>query len=271
MITNPFIKNKPKGVYFVRVVDVKLHSNFQSLFPINKKVRDSIAESIRKDGFNKDYPLVIWKEKGYLIDGHTRLAASKVIGIKKLPVIYKSFDSTKDATDFALSLQFNRRNLKDADLFSFVLTMDIEHLPGPGRKQERLAKVCNISVTKAMRLLKVKNESSDLQKKQILDANLSINSVYNKLNKRRAHLNSRKKSTSNSITINCDSIQSKLKDWLSSNTVSGTNNSVNLIKVQAVLEVLPSSSFKSSVIKQMAEVEDKYSRRQVYGRQEAGE
>ena len=153
--------------------------------------------------------------------------------------------------------------------------MDIEHLPGPGRKQERLAKVCNISITKAMRLLKVRNESSDLQKKQILDANLSINSVYNKLNRKRAQVNSRKKSTLKSIdktiTINCESLHAKLKDWLSTDTDSDTNNSVNLIKVQAVLEVLPSCNFKSSFIKQMADAEDNYSRSQVYGRQKAGE
>ena len=181
---------------YIRTSDIKLHKDFQSLFPINPTVRDAIAASIRKNGFDENHPIVVWEEQGYLIDGHTRLAASKLVGQKNLPAIYKSFTNIEAAIEYARRLQFDRRNLTDPDLFAYVLRIDTDNLPGTGRKQERLARLCNISVTKAMRFLKVARDGTRLQKSKVLDGSLSINKVYGVLPKR-VHVNPKRSETTN--------------------------------------------------------------------------
>lgn len=254
---NPFIINKPKpeGVTSIPIKNVQTHRDFESIFPINRKVRDSITQSIRKEGFNEDFPLVIWKEENILIDGHTRLSAAKRAFLKKVPVIYKSFLTKQEAIDYALSLQFNRRNLSDADLLSFILTLDTENLPGSGRKQERLAKVCNISVTKAMRILKVKRDAPSHLKSHILDGTSSINSVYNKINKSRVQMNSRKKKGHKNqpkvLQIDIVLLEKKFDDWIGLFNDSNGTDLLYIQKVEAILEILPEGKFKSSLTKQL--------------------
>jgi ParB family chromosome partitioning protein len=256
---NPFIRKKgtPEGVTSIPIKEVQTHRDFESLFPINKKVRDSIAQSIRKEGFNEDFPLIIWAEENILIDGHTRLSAAKRAILKKVPVTYKSFPSKQDAINFAVSLQMNRRNLTDADLFSFILTLDTEDLPGSGRKQDKLARVANISVTKAMRILKVKKDAPNHLKAQILEGSSSINSIYNKINNNKAQMNSRKKKSpkkpSQSLTIDPGFLEDKVDEWLSVFKDSDGTDISSIQKVEAVLEILPAGKFKSSLTMKLPE------------------
>jgi hypothetical protein len=255
----PFIrkKQKPEGVTSISIKDVQTHPDFESLFPINKTVRDSIANSIRKEGFNQDYPLVIWKEQNCLLDGHTRLSAAKRAIIKKVPVIFRSFSNKQEAIDYALSLQFNRRNLSDADLLSFILTLNTEDLPGTGRKQERLAKVCNISGTKAMRILKVKRDAPPHLMSKIIDGTLSINSVYNKINRSRDQMNSRKnkaqKKQPQYLQIETRLLEQKVEDWLALFKDSHGTDLVYIQKVEAVLEILAEGTFKSSLSQKLSD------------------
>lgn len=249
----PFSRKKPKpdGVTIIPIKDVQTHKDFEALFPINQKVRDSITNSIRKDGFNEDFPLVIWKEQNCLLDGHTRLSAAKRAIIKKVPVIYRSFTTKQEAIDYAVSLQFNRRNLSDADLLAFVLTLDTEDLPGTGRKQERLAKVCNISGTKAMRLLKVKRDAPPRLMSKIIDGTLSINSVYNKINKTRDQVNSRKKKAQKKqpqlMQIDTGLLEGKVDEWLELFKDSNGTDLVYIQNVEAILEVLPEGNYRTSL------------------------
>ena len=250
---NPFTRKKgtPEGVTYIPLKEVQTHRDFESLFPINKKVRDSIAQSIRKEGFSEDFPLIIWTEENILIDGHTRLSAAKRAILKKVPVTYKSFPSKQEAIDFAVSLQMNRRNLTDADLFSFVLTLDTDVLPGSGRKQDKLARVANISVTKAMRILKVKKDAPNHLKNQILEGSSSINSIYNKINKNKGQMNSRKKKLPKkqpqSLSIDPGLLEEKVDEWLSVFKVSNGTDIRSIQKVEAVMEILPEGKFKSSL------------------------
>lgn len=250
---NPFTRKKgtPEGVTYIPIKEVQTHRDFEALFPINKKVRDSIAQSICKEGFNEDFPLIIWKEENILIDGHTRLSAAKRAILKKVPVSYKSFSSKQEAIDYAHSLQFNRRNLTDADLFSFVLSLDTDNLPGSGRKQDKLARVANISVTKAMRIIKVKKDAPNHLKDQILKGSSSINSIYNKINKNKGQVNSRKKKSpkkpSQSLTLDPGFLEDKVDEWLSVFKDSDGTDISSIQKVEAVLEILPEGKFKSSL------------------------
>ncbi|MDA3822191.1 MAG: hypothetical protein PF450_06215, partial [Bacteroidales bacterium] len=207
--------------------------------------------------FNEDFPLVLWKEENCLLDGHTRLSAAKKAITTKVPVVYRSFTTKQEAIDYAVSLQFNRRNLSDADLLSFILTLDTENLPGTGRKQERLAIVCNISGTKAMRILKVKRDAPPHLKSKIIDGTLSINSVYNKINKSRDQMNSRKKKAQKKqpqlLQIDTRLLEQKVDDWLELFKDSNGTDLVYIQKVEAVLEILPGGVFKSSLSQKLAD------------------
>jgi hypothetical protein len=184
-------KSQPDKMTYLRTSDIRLHKEFQSLFPINPTVRDAIASSIRKNGFDENHPLVIWREQGCLIDGHSRLAATKLVGLRKVPVIYMSFPDLDAALDYARRLQFDRRNITDPDLFAYVLRLDVDNLPGTGRKQERLARLCNISVTKAVRIIKVKKDGTRKQHNAILNGSTTIHSTYELMKPSRVRTNSR--------------------------------------------------------------------------------
>ncbi len=242
-------KRKKKGAETQlqrRVQEIKLDPTFKSLFPINKSVQETIEASIRKEGFNEEFPLVIWKEKDILIDGHTRLAAAKATGLKTIPVSYKSFKEKQDAIDYALTLQFHRRNLQDSDLFSFILTLDTDNLPGPGRKQERLARICGISTTKAVRILKVKKECTESQKAKILEGTLSVNSIYNKLAKSRNHVNPRKKSShkpQQKIVFDEKQLLNNLCLWRDEIDTISNWESVFSIRLNTIKKLLPESTY----------------------------
>jgi hypothetical protein len=208
-------KTSEKQTY-LRTSDVRIGKDFESLFPINKAVRESIATSMRKNGFDENHPLVLWKEENVLLDGHTRLAASKLVGLKQVPVVFSSFPNLEAALKYARSLQFNRRNLMDSDLFAHVLRLDVDGLPGAGRKQERLARLCNISTTRAVRIIKVKKDGTRKQHAEILSGRLSIHAAYTFLveNRVRPVSGNHHRSKAKTVRIQVDEFSRLLAAWL---------------------------------------------------------
>jgi len=204
---------------YMRTSEIKLHDDLKSLFPINKTVRDSIAASIRKNGFDENHPLIMWKEENVLVDGHTRLAACKIIGLKQIYVVFKSFSDLDAAIEYARQLQFHRRNLTDPDLFAYVLRLDVDNLSGIGRKQERLARLCNISTTRAVRFIKVKKDGTRKQHSEILAGKQTVNAVYDILSRKRVHVVSpdSKRSTGRMVKIPADDFSRLLGDWMRRN------------------------------------------------------
>lgn len=251
-------KENLAGVTQIPVEEIRTHQDFETLFPINQKVRDSIARVMKKEGFNPDYPLILWKEEGILLDGHTRLSAAKKAHLRKVPVLYKSFATQDEAMGYAVSLQFNRRNLNDADLLSFILTLDTDNLPGSGRKQEKLARICNISVTRAMRILKVKNDATDQQRAQILDGTQSVHAVYTKVIENRDRLNSRKgqkfPKQQSQIMVKTSVIEEKIDEWIRDSKQTTSDGGDLLKKVEAVIDILPEGDYRRSIEGKLAKI-----------------
>ncbi len=94
---------------------------FKNLFPADEKIKDSIKESMMKDGFDKSKPIDIWN--GVCIDGHTRLAAAKEVGIK-VEVFKHNFANDDEALEYAIHNQRDRRNLTSADIVRCVGMLD---------------------------------------------------------------------------------------------------------------------------------------------------
>lgn len=96
--------------------DIKLDPEFQALFPLDEDMVVDVARSIEESGFDPTQPLVVWKEEGSLLDGHTRYAAAQKAGLFDVPVFYKSFSDRDAAMFYALGLQLFRRNLSQQQL-----------------------------------------------------------------------------------------------------------------------------------------------------------
>ena len=72
-----------------------------------------LYDSIRNHGCI--VPLVVWKERDILIDGHRRYAACQELGIEP-PVTHQSFASQEHAAAWAKSQQGHRRNLTPEEI-----------------------------------------------------------------------------------------------------------------------------------------------------------
>lgn len=167
----------------IKILDIKTRDPFKSLFPINPDTRKAIADSIKKNGYDNNQPVIIWLEKDILIDGNTRRVSSQDAGLKEIPVIYMSFKTQKEALDYAYNLQLHRRNLTDSDRLTFVTQYLVNHQTeyGKGDKRKIVSGLCGISVTKAQRLLTVINKATQEQKEDITNNIATINKVYNEI------------------------------------------------------------------------------------------
>ena len=106
------------------VVSIKAADPFKTLFPIRPSILQAIAEDIKKNGFDGSQPIHVWKEKGVVLDGHTRLQAAREAGLFQLPVFEHSFKDESEAVAYAIHMQRDRRNLTDAELYACVVELD---------------------------------------------------------------------------------------------------------------------------------------------------
>lgn len=97
---------------------IESDGRFKSLFPVSDEVLERITKSIQDNGFDQSQPIHIWKTDGknVLIDGYTRVKASKNAGLKTVPVYEHEFKNFEEAYKYVLSLQVNRRNLSGEEL-----------------------------------------------------------------------------------------------------------------------------------------------------------
>ncbi|WP_422932084.1 hypothetical protein [Singulisphaera sp. PoT] len=104
---------------------------FSSLFPINPAVLSSLVDSMERTGFHPDAPITVWGN--VVVDGHTRLSASKTAKIPSVPIIKIAFPDEAAALEWAKGNQRNRRNLTDAELLRYI---EAHPLPGKGEHKK---------------------------------------------------------------------------------------------------------------------------------------
>jgi len=88
-------------IFLVDIDSIKLNPNNRNKHPEDQIAR--LAEIITAHGFRS--PLIISNRSGLLVSGHGRWQASKLIGLKKLPVMYQDFDS--DEQEYAAGIAEN--------------------------------------------------------------------------------------------------------------------------------------------------------------------
>lgn len=186
----PFANNGLKLSENILVEKIEEHEKFKNLFSIDKALLNRITVDMEKNNFDSSQPVHIWvtkgddgKEHNYLIDGYTRVAASKMAGIKMIPYFKHTFETFEEAHRYALHLQTDRRNLNGIDLLK-----NIQELMGSdyiqsleGNKNEAIGKELGVSEKTVERANKVNSMASDEQIGRIESGEASPNQIYNEI------------------------------------------------------------------------------------------
>jgi ParB family chromosome partitioning protein len=172
----------------VKLDSISTAEPFKTLFAINPVVIDKIVDDIMANGFDASQPLHIWKEKGILIDGHTRLEAAKRADLFQVPVYEHSFDSEASALEYAIHMQRDRRNLSDAELYACILELDKRgthggaRFKGPsgplGSSKQKTAAIVGTSTNKIQKVRTISDHAPADVKDELKKGKLSINQAY---------------------------------------------------------------------------------------------
>jgi protein gp37 len=126
---------------------------FDSPFAINPQVLGRIQEDMEHHGYDASQPIVMWAEQGVVVDGHTRLAAAKNLGLEEVPVYEKSFADEDAALAHAIGNQRNRRNLTEEEILRCIEALDRRKQRGGDRGNQytgkKVAKAPNGAIGKS--------------------------------------------------------------------------------------------------------------------------
>lgn len=170
---------------YITPADIKTAEPFESLFAIKEEVYSAIAASMKESGYDDMQPVIVWQEKGILIDGHTRRKAAIEADIAQIPYIEKSFVSEEAALDYMYHIQFSRRNITDSELVPLAMRAleSYEKKYGEGSKAEFLVRrFAGLSLGKAKQLAVVLDKAQEAVP-QIIDGTTTVRSVYENMNK----------------------------------------------------------------------------------------
>jgi len=171
--------------------DIKTSEPFSSLFTIDLNQLREIFEHMKEHGYDEAQPVVLWKEKQVLIEGHTRLKAALELGIESIPIIEKSFASEDDALDYAVHCQTERRNMTEGDILRLFEKVDQRHYGknwGGNRSsvensthetsREKTAKIIGIKKEKVSQCRFILEKATEKERQSIYDGEKTIYQVY---------------------------------------------------------------------------------------------
>lgn len=178
----------------VDIEEIILREPFILEFSLEGDVYDQISESMRKRGYDRDFPVFLWAqdEKFVIFDGHRRVVAAKSCGLRKVPaVIYPSgyFNGDDHVLAYMRYIQYGRRNLSAAKKFCDMLalyTVDgFASLPAvekPNRLRDRVSRYYGMSPATAARWIKVIKEG-DIYHEQIINGALTPQAAFQEIKK----------------------------------------------------------------------------------------
>lgn len=167
--------------------EIKLHPEFEKLFPINETTLQQVCDSMAKHGYDESQPVLMWKEEDVLIDGHTRKKAAEINNYFDIPYHEKSFQNIEEALEYALSLQVARRNLNDAELVNAVLRLDELKKRGvkkegedvsKGKSSEQLANLLNTNSRKIEKIRAINKDADEDVIEAVKKGEQSVEKAY---------------------------------------------------------------------------------------------
>ncbi len=175
---------------FVNISELSVQDPFSSIFPIGNETLESISQDMETNGFDDVFPIIAWEGKNIVVDGHTRFAAAKAVGLEEVPVQFKPFENEDDAVLYSFHIQRNRRNMSDEDILNCLALLDTIHgsapedgeddSPKPSRKEtnEMRAKELGISPNKVDKARKVMEHGDEEIRESISSGEKSINKAF---------------------------------------------------------------------------------------------
>jgi ParB-like chromosome segregation protein Spo0J len=158
-------EDQPEGEFDFKmraISELNTAAPFEGFFKIKQQTLADITADMQERGYDRSQPIIVWKGRDIVIDGHSRLQAAKKIGLAEVPVHEAHFDNEDEAFDYAVHNQRDRRNLTDAELHKLIQAVDQRKRQGertdlasdeakstPGKSAAVTAEKLGISVTKA--------------------------------------------------------------------------------------------------------------------------
>lgn len=151
---------------------------------INDRIFEEISQKMRASGYDKSQPVVIWKDKNILLDGHTRLAAAKELDLADIPAVEMEFESREDALLYTFERQAVRRNLSSSEILAAAqMIHGRKEKDGKGRAAEQMAERLGVSPATIYQARKIMMEAPEEELKAVQAGEKSIKSVYNEIRK----------------------------------------------------------------------------------------
>ena len=155
---------------------------FKGMFTQEEEKVNRIAENMKANGFDVSQPIIITPD-GKILDGNSRFLACKIAGITEVPVIIKEFQSKDEALDYEYHLQFDRRNMSDAEIYSAYQRIVAKRNPdGTKAKTDvEIAAELNISPRQIGKIKEVERKASPEVLESFKNGEISLNKAYNQM------------------------------------------------------------------------------------------
>jgi ParB family chromosome partitioning protein len=169
----------------MRTTDIQTDPELASLFHINEETLEEITQSMKESGYDRAEPLVLWRGRNTVVDGHTRLQAALAAGIFEVPVEEKSFEDMNEAQWYAFRRQADRRNLTQAEIYKAATELQAKlSRDGTGRAAELLAKRLNVSASTLEHARVVEARADEQTIAAVKSGDMSINQAYRQVRQR---------------------------------------------------------------------------------------
>jgi hypothetical protein len=159
--------------------DIGTDPAIEGIFSIHEDILKTIVDSMVQNGYDQSQPVTIWRGKGVLVDGHTRVKAAIEAGIHEIPGVEKDFENLEDAQRYTYKRQAERRNLTQSEIFQAAVTLGLKDShDGSGRSSEKLAEDLGVSRSAIVKARTVSEKASEEDINAIKDGTKTINQVY---------------------------------------------------------------------------------------------
>jgi len=160
----------------IRVTEIIIDPEISEIFSIQDQMIADIRDKMEKFGYDNSQPVVVWKGKNIIVDGHTRLAAAKKAGLEEIPTVEMEFADLQEAKLYTFERQALRRNLGGSEILKAA-----QMILAKGGGAPEIVKRLGISRAAAYQAVKIVEEGSQEDMEAIIKGETSIKKVYSSI------------------------------------------------------------------------------------------
>ena len=169
-------------VIWIDIKKIKIDPELKAIFEQQEKDIQNIYEDMKIHGFDPAHPIIL-SQNNENVDGNTRYICALKLGLTKVPVIYKHFNSRKEMLEFAYSQQLRRRNLSEGEIYkAYVALSKITDANGKKlHSDEAIAEQLDISRRQVSKIKEVEKKSDPKTLESFKAGEISLNAAYQKI------------------------------------------------------------------------------------------